>query len=216
MLGVDGCPGGWVGAEVDGRRVQWHRAARAADLLELDAEAVGIDIPVGLPDAGRRPVDGLAAARLGRARSSVFPAPPRPVLAAADHRAAVELCRAYAGYGISVQAWNIVAKITEVDGWMTPERQRRVVEVHPELSFRRLDPRVVESKKTARGVGQRLRALAGQVDVGDLAEMPAGVPLDDGLDALAAAWSAARWRDGTAEVLGGERDGRGLRMEMIV
>lgn len=213
---MDGCPGGWVGAEVSGRRAHWHRVTRVAELPDLDVDAVGIDIPVGLPDAGRRPVDGLAAARLGRARSSVFPAPPRPVLAAADHRAAVELCRAHAGYGISVQAWNIVAKIMEVDRWMTPQRQRRVVEVHPELSFRRLDPRVAESKKTARGVGQRLRALAGHVDVGDLAELPPGVRIDDALDALAAAWSAARWRDGTAEVLGGERDGRGLRMEMVV
>jgi predicted RNase H-like nuclease len=91
-----------------------------------------------------------------------------------------------------------------------------VVEVHPELSFRRLDPRVVESKRTARGLGQRIRALAGPYDIGDLAELPPGVPLVDALDALAAAWSAARHRAGAAEVLGGDRDGRGLRMEIRV
>ena len=50
---------------------------------------------------------------------------------------------------------HIVARITEVDRWITPERQRKVVEVHPELSFRRLDPRVVEPKPTARGTGHR-------------------------------------------------------------
>ena len=64
--------------------------------------------------------------------------------------------------------------------------------------------------------GQRLRALAGWVDVGDLAEVPPAVRLDDALDALAAAWSAARNRDGAAESIGdGEPDARGLRMEIV-
>jgi predicted RNase H-like nuclease len=58
--------------------------------------------------------------------------------------------------GLSVEAWHIVARITEVDRWMTPARQQRVVKVHPELSFRRLDPRVVEPKRAARGAGQRI------------------------------------------------------------
>jgi predicted RNase H-like nuclease len=90
------------------------------------------------------------------------------------------------------------------------------VEVHPELSFRRLDPRVVEPKRTARGAGQRIRALTGPYEVGDLAELPPGVPLADALDALAAAWSADRHRTGAAAVLGGDRDATGLRMEIRV
>jgi predicted RNase H-like nuclease len=57
--------------------------------------------------------------------------------------------------GRRVRAWRIVARITEVDRWTTPARQQRVVEVHPELPFRRLDPRVVEPKRTARGAGDR-------------------------------------------------------------
>jgi predicted RNase H-like nuclease len=137
------------------------------------------------------------------------------VLAAATHAEAVRLGKQHAGFGISIQMWNIVAKVTEVDAWIGPERQRTVVEVHPELSFRALDPHVDAPKKTARGTGQRLRALGAWVDL-DLAEAPAGVPVDDALDAVAAAWSAARWRDGVAEVLGGDRDARGLRMEMAV
>ena len=124
---------------------------------------------MGLPESGTRACDRQARQRLGRARSSVFWAPPRAVLAAETHPEAVALCRSRSAPGLSVQAWHIVARITEVDRWMTPARQRRVVEVHP-----------------------------------------------DALDALAAAWSAARHRAGAAEVLGGDRDGRGLRMEIRV
>ena len=70
-------------------------------------------------------------------------------------RRPVAACRARAAPGLSVRAGHIVARITEADRWITPERQRKVVEVHPELSFRRLDPRVVEPERTARGTGDR-------------------------------------------------------------
>ncbi len=215
MLGVDGCPGGWVAAEVSGTRVRWHHATGVADLLDRDVEAVGIDMPIGLPDTGIRRCDREARQRLGPARSSVFFAPPRAVLAVATHAESVATARALDAPGLSVQAWHIVARITELDRWISPERQRKVVEVHPELSFRRLDPRVVEPKRTARGAGQRIRALTGPYDL-DLAELPREVPLVDALDALAAAWSAERHRAGAAEVLGGDTDARGLRMEIRV
>ncbi|HZB51182.1 MAG TPA: DUF429 domain-containing protein [Mycobacteriales bacterium] len=218
VLGVDGCPGGWVGAEVTGRRVRWHFAAggAVAELLERDVDAVGIDMPIGLPAAGTRPCDRAARRQLGRARSSAFFAPPRAVLTAATHAEAVTMARDRGAPGLSIQAWHIVARITEVDRWISPPRQRKVVEVHPELSFRRLDPRVVEPKRTARGAGQRIRALTGPYEVGDLAELPPGVPLADALDALAAAWSADRHRTGAAAVLGGDREATGLRMEIRV
>jgi predicted RNase H-like nuclease len=41
-------------------------------------------------------------------------------------------------------------------------------------------------------------------------------PGDDGLDALAVAWSAWRWCSGSAEVLGGELDEHGLPMRMVM
>lgn len=215
VLGVDGRPGGWIGAEVSGRTVRWHVAGTAAELLELPVDAVGIDIPIGLPAAGTRACDRAARDELGPARSSVFWAPPRTALGAATHAEAVARCHAAGAPGLSIQAWRIVPKVTEVDRWMTPDRQRRVVEVHPEVSFRRLDGRVAASKKTARGAGERLRALAGWVELGDLAGLPA-VALDDALDAVVAAWSAARHLAGTAVALGdGGTDARGLRMEIV-
>ena len=72
-------------------------------------------------------------------------------------------------------------------------------------------------KKTVRGAGQRIAALARWLDVGEaLGDLPSGARLDDVLDALAAAWSAQRWAAGTAEVLGEEVDDRGRPMRVVV
>jgi hypothetical protein len=47
--------------------------------------------------------------------------------------------------------------------------------------------------------------------------VPARVPIDDALDALACAWSAHRFATGQAEILGdGSRDPRGLLMRIAV
>ncbi len=98
------------------------------------------------------------------------------------------------------------------------ERPAHVVEVHPELALRRLAPDVgFAPKKSARGAGQRIAALARWLDVpAALADLPAGARLDDVLDALAAAWSAERFATGTAEILGAEWDDRGRAMRVVV
>lgn len=177
--------------------------------------AVGVDVPIGLPSTGRRPCDTAAAARLGPSRSSVFPAPVRAVLAARGYTAACAASRATTGAAISRQTWNIVPKIGQWDAVAVPPH---VIEVHPELSFRALTPGTAFApKKTARGAAQRIAALARVLPLDRaLADPPAGAGLDDILDALAAAWSAARWSTGHAEVLGGELDARGRPMRMAV
>ncbi|GAY12187.1 hypothetical protein TOK_0579 [Pseudonocardia sp. N23] len=179
--------------------------------------AVGVDIPLGVhATAARRACDDVTARRLGRARSSVFPAPPREVLTAPDHPTACERARALTGKAISLQTFHIAPRILDWDAVL--DRPANVVEVHPELALRTLAPDVTfTSKKTARGVGQRIAALARWVDPAlALADLPAGARLDDILDALAAAWSAQRFARGEAEILGPERDDRGRPMCVVV
>jgi predicted RNase H-like nuclease len=218
VAGVDGVRNGWVTALVgrDGR-VRWSTADTAAGVLAVtrEAVAVGVDIPLGLPAGERRQCDVLAASRLGTARSSVFPAPPRPVLAAGTYTQACAVARELTGKAISMQTFRIGPKIAEWDAVELPDG---VVEVHPELSFRALAPRTeFAGKRSVRGAGQRIAALAGWIDPGAaLADLPDGVGLDDVLDALAAAWSAARWATGRAEVLGGAPDARGRPMRVII
>jgi predicted RNase H-like nuclease len=219
VAGVDGVPGGWVVARVAGGRVEWSVCADAATVLQVTAgcAAVGVDIPLGLPSGtARRACDDETARALGRARASVFPAPPREVLAAATHAEACVVARRLTGRAISLQTFHIGAKILEWDA--LADRPPHVVEVHPELALRRLAPDVAFApKKAARGSGQRIAALARWLDVpAALADLPSGARLDDVLDALAAAWSAERFARGAAEILGAEVDDRGRAMRVVV
>ena len=223
VLGIDGCPGGWVGALVLGSTLTWY-AGSLATLLSLPAAVVAIDIPLGLPSDGtRRACDLHAAARLGPARSSVFPAPPRAVLDAVNHAEASERSRGVGSVGVSIQTWNIVPKIREAS--LLPDD--RLLEVHPELSFRALAtsaaglPSSVDgrflSKKTAAGRNQRLAALRTWLPGLELpSPRPGRAAVDDCLDALVCAWTGQRWLRGDAEVLGGELDATGQVMRIVV
>jgi predicted RNase H-like nuclease len=213
VLGVDGCPGGWVGALVAGSDVTWYDGPLAT-LLALPASVVAVDIPLGLPAGGaRRACDLLAAQRLGAQRASVFPAPPRAVLDATGHADASLRSRAAGSVGVSIQTWNIVPKIREA----ALLRDDRLLEVHPELSFRALAGRPLPSKRSAAGRQARLAALRGWLPGLQLpAPRPGRAAVDDCLDALACAWTAARWRRGAAEVLGGDPDPTGQVMQIVV
>jgi predicted RNase H-like nuclease len=217
VLGVDGWRGAWVGALLDGRSVTLLVLPHAAAVLAVPGvEVIGIDMPIGLSDDGVRACDVQARRLLRRAGSSVFPAPSRPVLDATDYADACRISRAHAGRAVSVQTWNLVPSIRSVDDALGDPPDRRVHEVHPELAFRALDPRVTDSKATARGLAQRVRALEPVLDVLDaLADAPAGVPAVDALDACVAAWSARRIADGAAESAGDDvrdRLGRPMRI----
>jgi predicted RNase H-like nuclease len=220
VLGIDGCPGGWVGALVDGGRVRWHTGA-FADLLLLDAAVVAVDIPIGLPTgAARRTADVEARTALGRARSSVFFAPPRVVLEAGDQPDATRLSRAAGSTGVSIQMFHVLGKVAEVDALLRadPVVAARVVEVHPEVSFRRLARTdVLPSKRLAAGRAARLQVLRTWLPDLELpVQLPGRARTDDCLDALACAWTARRWERGQAQVLGGELDGVGLPMRIVV
>ena len=222
VLGVDGCPGGWVGALVeDGPhpRLTWHTGA-FPDLLALEADVVGVDIPIGLPEGPHRRVADVEAREvLGAQRSSVFFAPPRVVLEAGSQPDATRLSRAAGSVGVSIQTFHILGKVAEVDERMQADASAaaRVVEVHPEVSLRQLGGQVLGPKRTVAGRTARLAVLRRWLpDLALPTPLPRRAQPDDCLDAVAAAWSAARWRDGTATVLGDERDATGLPMRIVV
>ena len=195
MLGLDGARGGWAGALVDGDRVTWRRFTDLAGALACDVAAIGVDMPIGLPARGRRSCDLLAKRLLGPAHPRVFLAPPRGVLAATSYDEANRLHRQLAdGAGLSVQTWHLLPKVREVDAVAADPR---LVEVHPELAFVELGGAgPLPSKKTAAGRAARVEVLSRWLP--DLGDVPAG---DDGLDALAVAWSALRWAGGRARTL---------------
>ena len=210
-----------------------HRVAPDfAGLLEVCAGAVAlaVDIPIGLMERverGGRPVDRLARERLKPYRaSSVFSPPCRPALACLTYEDAAKVTRAHStsGSALTRQSFGLFPKLREVDELMTPERQRVVHEVHPELCFATMngDGPLEVSKKKPEGQEVRIDLLhaAGFEVSGRSVRRSAkgGAGRVDVLDAYACCWTAARIARGGAERLGGDSDvdSRGLRMEMWV
>ena len=182
---------------------------------------MAVDIPIGLPaGAARRAADVEARAVLGQQRSSVFFAPPRIVLEAVDQPDATRLSRGAGSTGVSIQMFHVLAKVAEVDDLLRadPGAAARVVEVHPEVSFRRLaGTDALPRKRSAAGREARLAALGTWLPgVALPVPLPGRAKADDCLDALACAWTALRWSRGEAEVLGDEVDELGVPMRIVV
>ena len=202
---MDACKTGWVGVVLDRGAASASFAPTIAELVTV-AEAAGrlavvaIDIPIGLPDAGRRRADLLAREAAGPRRSSVFMTPARSALRAADHAAAVRVSQQLTGDGISIQAFSLRTKMLEVDAWVSTAG-RHVVEVHPEVSFARMAGAALRDGKTTWAGVERRRALLAAQGValaGDLGDAGRAARVDDVLDAAAAAWSARRVAAGEA------------------
>jgi predicted RNase H-like nuclease len=134
VLGVDACKAGWIGIAMSQDALSGYFEAEIGDLAEKASEGgplavVAIDIPIGLPDTGRRRADMLAREAAGPRRASVFMTPVRPALEADDYESASAASLKLAGEGISRQAFALQAKILQVDKWVCQARHR-VVEVH--------------------------------------------------------------------------------------
>lgn len=236
-LGVDGCKEGWVAVHLrapegcapgEGLSLDWSLHGTVSALLDSpagrEAAMIVIDVPVGLSDGPPRACDAEARARIGPRRSSVFPPPMRAMLAMKTRAEASRYGQSVRrGGGLSAQAWNITPKIAEVDATMTPALQARVREGHPEVAFARLGGApMAHAKKRAEGRAERRAVLAVQgLAVDDvltaiLSRRPRPAAEDDVLDAAVLALTArdvALGRD--VWVLGGDRDARGLRMEIL-
>lgn len=219
--GVDGCRGGWImvarDLATDGWAVQVAR--RWVDLRPVGLLAV--DMPIGLPESGRRGCDFEARRLLGPGRSaSVFIGLRRPLLAFADYPSANAWGKVD-GSGLAKQAWYLLPKIAEIDEAIQPADQERVRECHPELAFMRLAGRpVTASKRTPDGLGQRRTLLeAAGVDTGCLLSALDRrlAAADDLFDAAVLCLTAGRIADGSAVRLPPgppSLDRRGLRMEI--
>ena len=205
---MDACKAGWVGVVVGEAPARAFVAPGIERLVSLASESgdvamIAIDIPIGLPDQGRRQADMLAKAAIGPLRSSVFMTPVREALLAGDHATAVEINRRMAGEGISIQAFGLRTKLFEVDVWVRRTRHR-VIEVHPEVSFARLAGRPLTARKsTWAGMHHRRELLldAGIELDNDFGVAGAAAGVDDVLDAAVAAWTARRYVAGEARAL---------------
>jgi predicted RNase H-like nuclease len=208
VLGVDACRSGWVAVRLDDTAVAVFHGARIEELVaaaERDGRlaVIAVDIPIGLPDAGRRAADGLARAEIGPLWSSVFLTPTRTALGHSSHAEASAANRDLCGDGISIQAFGLREKLLDVDRWIASSG-RRAFEVHPEVVFAALAGRPLTTRKTSwSGVEQRRELLrdAGIHLSGDLGAAGDLARVDDVLDAAACAWTAGRIASGRARCM---------------
>lgn len=208
VLGVDACPGGWVGALLvpGAPRPRVVVAPSIAELVEMvradvDVLVVGIDIPIGLPDSTPRQADGLARKELPGRASTVFTTLTRSAYLADTRVEADAVNRRLSGQGVGAQAFGLKAKILEVDSWLRTRPTIEVIEVHPEVSFAEMAGAPLPPKRTPEGHDQRLATLAASGIARPSVLKGSGYAPDDVLDACAVAWSAHRRATGDARRL---------------
>lgn len=240
VAGVDGCKAGWLVAVVSAMKVvtgvsttcvcalrEFWVARTFNEILPKTTqfELICVDIPIGLSDGERPRECDLAARKVlrGKRASSVFPAPIRQCLRAKDYETASKISFELSGKKLNRQSFALLDKINQVDDSMTPALQRRVREIHPEISFWALNDKKPMRHKKRRLVGrkERMKLLApifsGLEQIVAETRKPKEVESDDILDALVAAWTAGQTVVGKAETLppNPELDSKGLRMEIL-
>jgi predicted RNase H-like nuclease len=196
VVGVDACRGGWVAIVLDdGSFKDSFLASSFVEVLRAvaDAVAVGVDIPIGLPEVESRAADVEARLFVGPRRNSVFPTPPRAPLAAATYADARSLHPS-----LSAQSFALARKILEVEQCL----EDRVYEVHPEVSFRELAGRHLQHPKRSWNGHTERRKLLRDAGISLPTPLAAGsAAADDVVDAAIVAWTANRIANGHASTL---------------
>lgn len=118
VAGVDGCRDGWIVVALDaGRFAGAGKYPSFVDVVEAiaDAEAIGVDIPIGLLAEGERLCDRMAREYVEKRRHSVFLVPPRSALEAESFVEANLRAHDLWGRGLSQQVYQLRQKIFDVD-----------------------------------------------------------------------------------------------------
>ena len=217
LAGVDGCKHGWIAAVETERKVAIHHLTLDELFDDKQFSTVVIDVPIGLPDRGRRAADTEARKLLKRRACCIFTAPIRPILGCNTRAEATKVWWAIDQKKCTCQTFAIKDKIKVVDERMTARIQTRIWEGHPEVSFTEMNKEPIEfGKKNQSGRDARLRLLEPHFPgifqwVADNQSCATDV-----IDAFAMLWTARRVGNGEAQRLpkSPEYDSRGLRMEI--
>lgn len=194
VVGIDGTRGGWVAVCLAGGEFAEARVHSEFTVLIQAfprAAVITVDIPIGLPLSGRRSADQEARRVLGARINSVFFVPPRSVLEAPTFAEAVRIARSLDS-SVSQQSYALGPRILEV-ARLTSDR--RIVEVHPEVSFWAMNNHrsLAHGKRTWNGLMMRWELLQKSgVELPNTIANTDDASADDIIDAAAAAWSALR------------------------
>lgn len=233
VLGADGCRGGWLFAALGyaDEAPRLEVVPSLARLVECAPALCFIDMPMGLSEhEGSRECDRLLRAQHGVRAATVFNPPVRGAMTQVDHRSASETNRCASGKGLSIQSWNLVPRIRELDGLLRddPDLCSTVRESHPEWLFALLGraahlsmplppKRVDEGRRLRLQLLQREAPALSVSMVQHVSCPPIGATADDALDALVLALAARRaLHSGTVGLPSSvPRDAFGIPMEIV-
>jgi predicted RNase H-like nuclease len=228
VIGVDGCPAGWI-AVIWGGSVEHRLCASFAEVLALEGKIIAVDMPIGFQDIdcqGGREAERQARKLLIGRTSAVFPSPSRAVVEANPVSRAlaseINLLHSNPTKSIGCQTFGIIRKMAEIDQVMSEELQRRVHEAHPEVAFWAMNNREIVLQSKKQPDGRSIRHALLEKSGFPIAELPrpdyrrADVGPDDIIDACACAWVARRILDNKHIRFPEDppRDAKGLRMEI--
>lgn len=233
VVGIDGCKFGWVavGLKLDGTfYVSKHKTINEIFEKYSNAKRFLVDMVIGLSDASHpRDIEQLAREKLKPNRtSSVFTPPCRKAVYSESYEQAKTINIEELGKSISIQAWNIVAKIKELDVFLLKNKslQKRIWEAHPEICFAALNngKPMLYKKSIKEGAEERLAILQKtnpiskeifQKGINDFLRKE--VKKDDLLDAICLAVNGLLGEEGEYEFISSEKnkfDREGLEMKM--
>ena len=241
-IGVDWAGGVWVVVEVTAEQTSIDTEPAMLNVWEKygDAEAILVDVPIGLPSDEPRTCDQEAQNTLGYG-GSVFRVPARDAVYAETYDDAVTANEKEGCGGLGAQSWGLLSQIREVDVLLQriDNAGECIYESHPEVCFAMLADEKLSSKQTPSGRQRRLDILDemhdGAADVREFVEEHANGNaewhhriqngrIDDVLDAAVMAFTGAQvsLSPGASPDAypafprdGPEQDATGLPMEIV-
>ncbi len=200
-VGIDWMKPYWLATEMRGDEVTLHRYVNIGDACDAyaHADAVFIDIPIGLPENREedmlRPDKAARAVLPSKRKSTIFPVPCRQAVYAESEADAKRLNADILGRNMSRQAFGFTKMIRQVDAYLqqNPAWKNRLLESHPEIAFQILNDGagLLHSKHSDEGVEERIRILLKHgIDPTPLFAGVTEKQREDVLDALCLALSA--------------------------
>ena len=226
-VGIDWMKPYWLAAEICGSEISIRKLSNIAEINNYyrSADAVLIDIPVGLPEnaeenAGRPDREARDYLPTGR-KPSIFPVPCRQAINMENYAEASNENERVLGKKLTSQSHAFSKMIRQVDEFLAENKcwQNCLVESHPEVAFQLLNggKGLNHSKHTEEGVQERITILQ-QYGVDPIFLFTEFTPkqYEDVLDALILAVSAKLGcKNGFQTIPANPScDSRGLKMQM--
>ena len=227
-VGIDWMKPYWLATEIRGDEISIKKLSNIAEINDyyLNADAVLIDIPVGLPEnaeenAGRPDREARDYLPTGR-KPSIFPVPCRQAINMENYAEASNENERVLGKKLTSQSHAFSKMIRQVDEFLAENEcwQNLLVESHPEVAFQMLNGGngLQHSKHTDEGIHERI-AILRQYGIDPISLFAEFTPkqYEDVLDALCLAVSAKLGCENGFKTIPANPscDSQGLKMQMV-